>query len=500
VKPPGVSVVVPTVGRSSLAALLERLAAEDGTFDEVVVVDDRDDADRPLDVAAAGAVPLRVLRSGGRGPAAARNVGWRAASSPWVAFLDDDVLPEPGWGPALLADLAACGDDVAASQGRVMVPLPAHRRPTDWERGTAGLATARWITADLAYRRSVLAEVQGFDERFRRAYREDADLGLRVTAAGYRIATGSRRVLHPVRTAPWHASAGAQRGNADDPLMDALHGPGWRERADAPRGRRRRHVAVTAAGGVALAGLVGGRRRLAGETAVAWLAGTASFAWQRIAPGPRTAGEVAAMAATSVVIPPLAVGWWVVGRVRARRLRRGGPVGAVLFDRDGTLVVDVPYNADPGRVVPVPGARAALDRLRAAGIPLGVVTNQSAVARGLATVEQVAAVNRRVDELLGPFAAIEVCPHGPGDGCRCRKPAPGMVLRVAAALGVDLRRCVVIGDIGADVDAARAAGARPILVPTPVTRRHEVRAAPEVARDLARAVDRVLGAGGRRPR
>jgi histidinol-phosphate phosphatase family protein len=167
---------------------------------------------------------------------------------------------------------------------------------------------------------------------------------------------------------------------------------------------------------------------------------------------------------------------------------------AVLFDRDGTLVVDVPYNGDPEQVVPVPGARPALDRLRAAGVRLAVVSNQSGVARGLLTSDQVAAVNARVAELLGPFEAVLVCEHGPDDGCGCRKPRPGLVLEAADRLGVDPTRCVLVGDIGADVEAARAAGARPLLVPTAVTRPDEVAAAPEVVADLATAVDLVLGA------
>jgi histidinol-phosphate phosphatase family protein len=167
---------------------------------------------------------------------------------------------------------------------------------------------------------------------------------------------------------------------------------------------------------------------------------------------------------------------------------------AVLLDRDGTLVVDVPYNGDPVRVKPVPGARAALDRLRAAGLPTAVVSNQSGVARGLLTTEQVAAVNARVDELLGPFDAVVVCEHGPDDGCACRKPRPGLVLEAARRLGVDPARCVLVGDIGTDVEAARAAGARPVLVPTAVTRPEEVAAAPEVADDLAAAVELVLDA------
>lgn len=167
---------------------------------------------------------------------------------------------------------------------------------------------------------------------------------------------------------------------------------------------------------------------------------------------------------------------------------------AVLFDRDGTLVVDVPYNGDPDRVRPVPGARAALDRLREAGLPLAVVSNQSGVARGLLTSEQVAAVNARVAELLGPFDAVLVCEHGPDDGCACRKPRPGLVVEAARRLGVDPLQCVLVGDIGTDVEAGLAAGARPVLVPTAVTRQEEVAVAPEVASDLEAAVDLVLAA------
>ena len=115
-----------------------------------------------------------------------------------------------------------------------------------------------------------------------------------------------------------------------------------------------------------------------------------------------------------------------------------GVFAAVLFDRDGTLIVDVPYNGDPRRVEPMPGARAALDRLRAAGLRLGVVTNQSGLARGSFSDAQLTAVNRRVEELLGPFDTWQICPHDDSAGCRCRKPAPGLVTAAAAALGLSL--------------------------------------------------------------
>lgn len=165
---------------------------------------------------------------------------------------------------------------------------------------------------------------------------------------------------------------------------------------------------------------------------------------------------------------------------------------AVLFDRDGTLVVDVPYNRSPHAVRPVPTAVAALSRLRAAGVATAVVSNQSGIGRGVLTRAEVDGVNARLEELLGPLGPVFVCPHGPEDGCRCRKPRPGLVEDAAVALGVPPDRCALIGDIGADVDAALAAGARPILVPTAETLRAEVAAAPEVAADLLAAVELLL--------
>ena len=177
------------------------------------------------------------------------------------------------------------------------------------------------------------------------------------------------------------------------------------------------------------------------------------------------------------------------------------PPRAVLFDRDGTLIRDVPYNGDPARVEAMPTVEPALALLRRRGIRTGVVTNQSGVARGLLSSGEVAAVNARVDQLLGPFDVWAVCEHGPDDGCDCRKPLPGLVHRATRGLGLEPRDVVVIGDIGADVAAGRAAGSRAVLVPTPVTRDEEVGEAAEVADTVMAAVELVLGtttSGGRR--
>ncbi len=495
-----VDLVVPTVGRRSLVDLLAALNEQQGPLpDNIYLVDDRRRPSVPLIDGGFHAGRLHgrihVLESNGRGPAAARNTGWRASTAEWIAFLDDDVIPTSSWLEQLASDLAKAELPIAGSQGRLRVPIPVNRRPTDWERSVAGLEDARWITADMAYRRAVLCEVGGFDERFRRAFREDADLALRVIGAGYEVVNGERRVEHPVRrSGPW-VSVGAQAGNADDVLMARLHGRDWYRQTGSMVGRRPTHLAITAALGLGLVGLFSGRRWLFGAGMAAWAAGTAEFAWTRIAPGPKTPAEIARMVATSILIPPVAAAHWLHGLWHWRKASASKPhqPAAVLFDRDGTLVEDVPYNGDPARVVIKPRARPAVDRLRAAGIRVGVVSNQSGVSRGLITLQQVDAVNRRVEELLGPVDTWAVCAHGPDEGCDCRKPAPGLIRRAAAELGVQPEQCVVVGDIGSDIQAAQAAGARGILVPTPQTRPEEVAAAPEVADDLLAAVQQALG-------
>lgn len=168
------------------------------------------------------------------------------------------------------------------------------------------------------------------------------------------------------------------------------------------------------------------------------------------------------------------------------------PVKAVLFDRDGTLVEDVPNNADPDRVHPVEGAREALARLRGRGIRTGVVTDQPGVARGLLTDADVRRVNQRVDELLGPFDVFAVCPHAPDDGCHCRRPQPGMLLWAGGRICTGPAQLVVIGSTAAGAEAARRAGADGILVPNGQTRPEETTRADHVAPDLLTAVRALL--------
>ena len=270
---PAADVVIPSLGRPSLAVLLDTLLAQP-LPGRVFVVYDRPGAGT-LPALPSADERVQVLAGRGWGPAAARNAGWRASRADWVAFLDDDVIVDSRWAEDLAGDLEGAGDQVAAVQGQVEVPLPQHRRPTDWERNVAGLETSRWITADLAVRRRALVEVGGFDERFPRAYREDADLALRLADRGLDLAMGRRRVRHPVPPASWSVSLAKQRGNADDALMGRLHGRHWRPAAGAPSGALRRHAAVTAAGLAAGVSAAAGRRRLAAAGGLAWSGGDA---------------------------------------------------------------------------------------------------------------------------------------------------------------------------------------------------------------------------------
>lgn len=484
------SVVVPTVGRESLHRLLAELDTSAGPRPaEVIVVDDRPHPTTPLRLAVD--LPVRVLRSGGRGPAAARNVGWRATGSEWICFLDDDVVPQPDWFQAVADDLEkAEAEDAVGSQAVIEVPRVAGRRATDDERRTQRLGDAQWITADMAYRRTALVAVSGFDERFPRAYREDSDIALRITQAGHTIARGARRCTHPVATATAMSSVRAQIGNRDNALLRRKYGNQWRTAVGEGRGRLPAHGLTVSAAATAVLAVATRRWSVARWAGTLWASLTTQFAWRRFWAGPHTVAEALRMLVTSALIPFAAVAQRIRGEWAFRHARRDPPL-AVLLDRDDTIIEDGPFLADPDGVRPMAGASAALDRLRRRGLRLAIVTNQSGVARGLIRPDQLAAVNAKVDAVLGPFDSWQVCVHDANDGCRCRKPAPGMVEAAADALGVHPSRCVMIGDTGGDVNAALSAGARAVLVPTERTLRHEISEARDRARVAATLTDAV---------
>ncbi|MGD2068602.1 MAG: HAD family hydrolase [Gemmatimonadota bacterium] len=171
---------------------------------------------------------------------------------------------------------------------------------------------------------------------------------------------------------------------------------------------------------------------------------------------------------------------------------------AVFLDRDGTVIVERDYLADPDGVRLVDGAADAIRRLRAAGFAVVIVTNQSGIARGLYTEGDYRAVAARVEQVLRERGAAPDatywCPHHPDftGPCSCRKPGTGMYRRAAEDLGLDLAGSWYVGDKATDVLPAEALGGRGILVRTGYGDEED---APESAREVADvggAVDLIL--------
>jgi carbamoyltransferase len=423
------TVVVPTVGRPSLTALLQALGRASGPRPvEVLVVDDRPDGgDLTAFLPGDDVLPVRVLRSGGRGPAAARNVGWRHARTEWVSFLDDDVLPDDDWPARLAEDLAGLAADVAASQGRVRVPLPADRRAH--RLGAAHRGAGR---RPVDHRRHQLpAQRAGAGRRLRRALParlpEDADLALRVEDDGGRLVVGDRWITHPVRPVDDWVSLRTQAGNADDPLMTRLHGPDWYERAGRDQGSAvaaRRHDGRRRVG--PRAGRSPSPRLAALATAAGWPAGV-ELAWARIAPGPRDRAEVRRMLLTSFAIPPAATWHTLRGQWQHRAPRRGAALltwscgtgtarSCTTSPTTATLLWSGPSTASHRR-----SSGCARRRARRRG-------DQPVGGRHRAHHSRADGGGQpEVERLLGPFDVWQVCPHAPADGCGCRKPAPGLV-------------------------------------------------------------------------
>ena len=280
-----VSVVVPTCGRPEflrrcVAALEEQTLAADAF--EIIVVDDT--ASR-------------------RGPAAARNIGWRRAQAPVVAFTDDDTVPDRHW---LEEGLRALRPGVDALAGRIVMPISA--TPTDYERNERGLEHAEFVTANCFVRRSVLERLGGFDETFRMPWREDADLQFRLLEAGCTIATApTALVVHPVRPAPWGVSLRQQRKVMFDALLFRKHRALYRSHIrGVPRWDYYAIVACLLAA------------PLWHPALVPWLVLTARFCLHRLRGTSKAPSHVAEMVVTSILIPPLSVFWRLVGALRFR--------------------------------------------------------------------------------------------------------------------------------------------------------------------------------------
>lgn len=317
---PRLSVVVPTYRRlpllqRCLRALLAQSIGQ-AAF-EVLVVDDGH-CERTREWVEAEALRhaagfLRYLRpDAGRGPAVARNHGWRHARAQLIAFTDDDTVPDPHW--LREGERAMARGDRAAVAGRVVVPRPegAGPRPTDHERMTRGLEAADFVTANAFVSKWALCVVQGFDERFRRAWREDSDLQFRLEELAGPLGRAPDAVVeHPVRPERWGVSLRQQKNVFYDALLYAKHPQRYRSEL-----RRRPPLDYYAIVALALAALWfawRGPMALAIASAVGMLGLQTWLALRRLRGGSHAPGHVAEMFATSALIPFLSVFWRLRG-------------------------------------------------------------------------------------------------------------------------------------------------------------------------------------------
>lgn len=231
-----ISVVIPTCGRPELLERCLAALARQTLPAFTVIVSDDDPSPETRAVVKSfrdrNLLDTRYVASPGhRGPAAARNLGWKVASTRYIAFTDDDCLPATDWIEALLLGHAQ-GSRVIA--GRVIVPLAGS--PTAHEEVAAYLGDAEFVTANCSCERILLEQVGGFDERFRLAWREDSDLQFSFLSAGIPIDRWPARVVHPVRPARWWASLRDERKNRFDALLRVKHPLLFRQRIPQYRG------------------------------------------------------------------------------------------------------------------------------------------------------------------------------------------------------------------------------------------------------------------------
>lgn len=317
-----ISVVIPTYCRPLL--LMECLKAlakqkfERDDFEVIVVSDGPDHLTKQLVVSWKHTglldivyVPLATKR----GPAAARNMGWKLAAGTLVAFTDDDCLPDPLWLQTIWD--AYQQEELMAYSGRIIVPVP--ENPTDYEWNVAQLEHARFVTANCVCTWKTLESIEGFDERFELAWREDSDLEFRLMQQQIPIQPlHAAIVVHPVQEASWGVSLREQRRSMFNALL-------YKKFPRLYRNYIKQHpvwsfYAMIICCLVLLTALLSNAAAVALTAMVIWILLLAGFVWKRLLHTSHAWPHVMEIIITSVLIPFLSVYWNLYGAVRYRVL------------------------------------------------------------------------------------------------------------------------------------------------------------------------------------
>jgi histidinol-phosphate phosphatase family protein len=172
---------------------------------------------------------------------------------------------------------------------------------------------------------------------------------------------------------------------------------------------------------------------------------------------------------------------------------------AVFLDRDGTICKDVHYMSSPDQLELLPGVVEGISLLNSLGLKVIIVTNQSGIARGYFTEEALNEIHQKMLKMLSEGGAridgIYYCPHHPNEGCECRKPKIGLLLKAAQDFKLDLKNCFMIGDKCIDVQAGRNAGCTTILIPSTETEKEIIPQPDYIAANFyeaAKIIERLL--------
>lgn len=245
------------------------------------------------------------------GPAAARNHGWQQARAELIAFTDDDTLPTPEW---LIGYLEAWkGETFAAFTGKVIVPLPHY--PTDFAQNTAGLETAEFVTANCACTKAALKQVDGFDERFTMAWREDSDLHFKILKANIKLCKIEKAaIIHPVREAHWGVSIGEQKKTLFNALLYRKYPVLYEQQIQAKPPFTYYLMVVSLL--VASGSLIMMNTTIALVALAIWLLLVLQFTLRRLANTSHTASHVCEMIYTSAIIPFASIYWHFYGLIK----------------------------------------------------------------------------------------------------------------------------------------------------------------------------------------
>jgi GT2 family glycosyltransferase len=316
-----ISVVIPTYQRPGLLLrclqALKRQTFAGESFEVIIVSDGPDIITKNLSVQLSFLMPLVIFlhTPEKKGPAAARNFGWRRANGTLIAFTDDDTIPDVDWLNNIWQSYK--GEREIAYTGRIKVPLSGI--PTDYEMNTAGLETAEFVTANCCCTKAALEKTGGFDERFSMAWREDSDLEFQLMLHQIPIVhLENALVVHPVRQAPWGVSIKEQKKGMFNALLYKKYPELYRKKIQlAPLWN---YYLIVLSGLVFIATVFTAYKGIALISVLFWFLLTASFIQKRLKGTSKMPMHIVEMIVTSICIPFISVYWQLYGAWKYRVL------------------------------------------------------------------------------------------------------------------------------------------------------------------------------------